>query len=320
MNRVLILCLLSVAATSCKRAGAPSSSVATDAVDANRYRADLEFIAAPRSPGSAHWQATQDRCAEVFTAAGLNLKRESYGSGVNVLGEMDGTNTPDEIVLIGAHYDSVAGCPSADDNASGVAAVLEIARVLGGRSYRRTLILACWDQEEAGLIGSRAFVGGLSSASRFVGHYNLEMIAFASSSPNSQTVPPGFDQIFPMQMTALEANQRRGDFIALVADSASADAASLFAAQAARVGLSHQRLDVPDSLRTSSLLSDLRRSDHASFWNASLPGIMVTDTADLRNPGYHCSPASDTFDTLSLDFAVNVVKATSGAAFDLLGQ
>jgi Zn-dependent M28 family amino/carboxypeptidase len=307
-----------VATMSCN--GTPPSNAAADAVDASRYRADLEFIAAPRTPGSAHWQATQDRCAEALAAAGLTVTRQSYGSGVNVLGELKGTSAPDDIVLIGAHYDSVAGCAGADDNASSVAAVLEIARALSGRSYSRTLMLACWDQEESGFVGSRAFVGGLAATSRFVGNFNLEMVAFASSTPNSQTIPPGFELLFPTQVTAVQANQSRGDFIALVADSGSARAAALFTAQAARVGLPHQRLDIPDSLTTSTLISDLRRSDHASFWDASLPAMMLTDTADFRNPGYHCELANDTVDSLNLDFAVKVVRATAGAAFDLLTE
>jgi Zn-dependent M28 family amino/carboxypeptidase len=307
-----------------KLADAPNSAPSADAasaaaVDAARYRADVEFIAQVRPPGSAHWQATQDRCAQAFTAAGLDVSRQDYGSGVNVLGELRGTSAPDEIVLVGAHYDSLPDCPGADDNASGVAAVLEIARVLGARRPARTLLFACWDEEETGLVGSSAFVATLTAPRRLVGHYNFEMIAFASQSPNTQTIPRGFTQIFPAQVAALEANQRKADFIALVADVASAQAAATFAEQAAAVGLPVQRLDVPENLKMSPLLSDLRRSDHASFWDRNLPGIMVTDTADFRNPNYHCASGTDTLATLNFDFAVKVVRATAAAALILAG-
>lgn len=317
---------------SCKSAETPRPRGAADAVEANRYRADLELIASPRPPGSAHWQATQDRCAGALAAAGLTVTRQSYPGGVNVIGRLDGTSAPDEIVLVGAHYDGVPGCPGADDNASGVAGVLEVARALAGRTYRRTLLVACWDQEETGLRGSRAFAdtfvetfagrpaGTRRPGARLVGHFNFEMIAFASSAPRSQAIAPGFAQLFPAQVAAIEANERRGDFIAVVADAASSRAAALFGAHAARLGLPFQRLDVPDVLRTSPLLGDLRRSDHASFWDRGLPGIMLTDSADFRNANYHCQGGSDTVATLDLGFAVKVVKATAAAVADLLAE
>jgi Zn-dependent M28 family amino/carboxypeptidase len=289
-------------------------------VDTLRYQADLELIARePRPPGSAHWQAVQDRCADALAAAGLSVRRQSYDTGVNVIGQKDGSN-PDQIVLVGAHYDSLAGCPGADDNASGVAAVLEIARAVEAGNHRRTVMFACWDEEERGLLGSKAFVADLGGSSRLVGHFNFEMIAFASSVANSQTIPAGLDQLFPAQAAAVEANQRRGDFIALVADSGSAAAVARLATHAPRFGLPYLRLDIPDALRTSSLISDLRRSDHASFWDRSLPGVMLTDTANFRNQNYHCQGGQDTLSSLDVAFAVKVVKTTAAAVTDLLAE
>src|SRR5690349_16904986 len=102
-----------------------------DAFESARYREDLAFIAKPRAPGTPHWRKVQDHCFDVFDAAGIEPRRHSYGSGVNVLAELRGSSRPDELVVVGAHYDSVPNCPGADDNASGVAAVLEIARAIG---------------------------------------------------------------------------------------------------------------------------------------------------------------------------------------------
>jgi hypothetical protein len=105
-----------------------------------------------------------------------------------------------------------------------------------------------------------------------------------------------------------------------VADSSSALAAQRFAAHAERLSLPHQILQVPDALKKSSLLADLRRSDHSAFWDADMPGIMLTDTADFRNANYHCAAGSDSVATLNFDFAVKVVNATIAAASDLLGR
>jgi Zn-dependent M28 family amino/carboxypeptidase len=314
--------MLLASSAGCKAEDTPNSEVdgtadVIAAVDESRYRADLDFIAAPRPSGSAHWQAVQDRCAAALSAVGLDVELQTYDGGINVLGTLHGASASNEVVLVGAHYDSVNDCPGADDNASGVAGVLEIARVLATHDYARTLVFACWDEEETGLDGSSAFVAGFSPLQKLVAHYNFEMIGFASAEPGSQSVPFGFDQLFPEQVQQLEANENRGDFIAVVADSSSNAAASELVARARGVGLPTLRLDVPDTLKNSDLASDLRRSDHASFWRADLPGIMLTDTANFRNPNYHCESGSDIVVTLNLDFALRVVKATAAAASDM---
>jgi hypothetical protein len=283
-------------------------------VDAGRYESDLRFIAEPRPPGSPHWQAVQDRCFEVFDNAGLETERQEREGVVNVLGRKQGTSLPSELVIVSAHYDSVPGCSGADDNASGVAALLEIARAVGGTTHARTLLLACWDDEETGMNGSRAFVSGLSKETTIAAHYAFEMIAFASSDPETQALPPGFDALFPQQTGAIARNEYRGDFIAVVADSASASAAERFATAAVHWGLPTHTLAVPDKLRSSPLLSDLRRSDHAPFWAAGLPSIMLTDTADFRNPYYHCAAGEDSVNKLDLPFALRVTRAALEAA------
>ena len=99
-----------------------------------------------------------------FASLGYTVEREAYGTGVNVIGVLDGTSAPAEQVVISAHYDSVANCPGADDNGSGVAGVLEAARVLSTSQHKRTLVVACWDEEEKGLIGSSAFVARAAAA------------------------------------------------------------------------------------------------------------------------------------------------------------
>ena len=136
---------------------ASSPEALADCVDPAAYQADLEFIASLRAPGSAHWQAVQDLCADRLTELGYDVELFEYGSGINVLGTLPGSAPDAPHIMIGAHYDHIEDCAGADDNATGVAGSLEAARVLAMGEYTNTLTIACWDEEELGLVGSEAF-------------------------------------------------------------------------------------------------------------------------------------------------------------------
>jgi hypothetical protein len=288
--------------------------------DAARYDADMAFVAAPRSPGIAHWQAVQDRCATVFAAAGFTVERHAYATGVNVIGVLPGLGAGAEQVIVSAHYDSVRDCPGADDNGSGTAAVLEAARVLGRTSYDKTLVVACWDEEERGLIGSRAWVErAVARGEKVAVAFVFEMLGFTSSEPGSQVLPAGFELLFPDQIAAVEANGRRGDFIAVVGDELARAAMARVKAHATTAGLPTVVLELAAGLKTNALIGDLRRSDHAPFWFADYPAMMLTDTANFRNPHYHCLGGEDTVATLDLGFALKSVRAVIGAAADTAG-
>jgi Zn-dependent M28 family amino/carboxypeptidase len=317
---VLLGCLAAIGSPACSKrsqrvpAGAPLTRVSVE-----RYRADLEFIARPRPPGSAHWQAVQDRCANELGAAGLAVRRDEYESGVNVVGELEGATRPDQIVLIGAHYDSTEGCPGADDNASGVAGALEAARVLAGQRYARTLVIACWDEEERGFLGSTAHASALDDQGRRPAVvYDLEMIGYRSDAPGSQSVAPGFEVLFPDAARRVQDNDMRGDFIALVHDPGAREAAAGIARHAAGLSLPVIPLEVPEAAKRSPLLRDLRRSDHAPFWDRGVPAILATDTANFRNPRYHCGGGADEASALDPAFAARMVAALAGSAREQL--
>ena len=289
------------------------------AVERQRYEDDLKFIAAPRPPGSDHWRAVQERCATRFTALGYVVERQDYGTGVNVLGRKLGLQTPREQVVISAHYDSVADCAGADDNASGVAGLLEAARILAPLTPARTLVLACWDDEEAGTKGSAAYVQvAQQRGDEIVVAYVNEMIGFRSREPNTQQLPSGFAWLFPTETAQIADNGARGDFIAVVHDEhpsgASQRAAQAMAVAAPRAGLALIALQVPTMLKVNPMLNDLRRSDHAPFWGANYPALMITDTANFRNARYHCAAGSDAVDSLDQSFAAAVIEATVASA------
>jgi hypothetical protein len=294
--------------------------VIADEVDAARYAADLRMIAAARPPGSAHWQIVQDRCLEVFESAGFAAMRfEVDGAGVSVIGRKSGTNPALPELVLGAHYDHIPNCAGADDNASGTAAVLELARVLGAHEWDRSVTVACWDEEETGLHGSRAWVDAAIADGREISLYlNFDAIAYADSTPGSQTLPPGVEVMFAKQVAAVVDRELRADFIAVLADDGAHEAVGLIHAHALRVALPDLLVEVPASLTNEPLLADLRRSDHANFWRHQIPCVFFSDTANFRADTYHCEGRPDSFETIDLEFATKVVRAAAGAAAELL--
>jgi hypothetical protein len=300
--------------------GAATPLALGQCVDVARYHADLETIAMPREPASAHWQAVQDLCASRLTSLGFTVERHDYGTGVNVVGTRAGTSEPSREIVLGAHYDHIPGCAGADDNATGVAGVLEAARVLVTASYPRTLVVVCWDEEERGLIGSEAHAMRAAARGETIDAvFDLEMIGYTDDAPDTQTIPPGFDLIFRESAGEVEDNDYRADFIAVVGDPGAEPHVAALEHYADRIGLPFVPLVVPEDLLESPLLGDLRRSDHASYWDASIPAMMITDTSNFRYAQYHCVDGEDVTANLDDEFSAQVVSATVGAVAELLG-
>lgn len=291
-----------------------------DELDRAAFEADLRFIAADRPPGSPHWQAVQDRCAEVLENAGFIVTRVAgEGVGTSVVGRKDGRDHELSAVVVGAHYDHIEDCPGADDNASGSAAALALARTLGPHEWSRTLYVACWDEEENGLHGSRHWVDQIVADGRSLALYlNFDAIAYADSRPNTQKLPPGSELLFRKQIGELEAREYRADFIAVLADDRAREPGQRYLAHAARLELPTALLEIPGSLKNDALLSELRRSDHASFWKHDIPALFLSDTANFRTDTYHCTTRPDTVETLDLEFALRVTRAAAGMLAELL--
>ncbi|MDQ3338771.1 MAG: M20/M25/M40 family metallo-hydrolase [Myxococcota bacterium] len=312
MKRALAIAL--VVACGSSSSNRRDAGPVSNAVDSARFLADLTTISAPRPPASPHWQTVQDLCAARFEALGFTVERHQYATGVNVIGTRTGTRLPAERLLVSAHYDSVNACAGADDNATGVAATLEAARVLSLSPHDRTLVVACWDEEERGLIGSRAYATRAKAAGdRVTGHFVFEMIGYRSTAPNSQRTDPNLDAAFPAQTAEIAANEYRGDFILLIHDTGSAALAADFDAQATALALPAIALPVSDALKLAPAASGLRRSDHAPFWEQGYPSIQLTDTANFRNPHYHCAGGEDALADIDVEFATLIIKATVGA-------
>lgn len=255
----------------------------------------------------------QDLCAERFAQYGFEVTRHKYATGVNVIGKRVGTSKPSEQIVVSAHYDHIPGCAGADDNATGVAGLLEAARILGPKSFERTLVVACWDEEEDGLIGSQAYaMEAKSRGDDVVEMFSLEMLGYTKDEPNAQQVPAGFEILFPAEYKQVQDNEFRADFLALVALDTSKSTLDTFAAQGTRVGLPVVRLPLTIAQATNPLLGDLQRSDHAAFWQEGYPGIMVTDTSNFRYQNYHCALGPDDVSQLDFAFMTKVTRAQIG--------
>jgi Zn-dependent M28 family amino/carboxypeptidase len=279
--------------------------------DASRYAADLALIAqAPRTQTDENHQQVQDLCAARFAELGYDVERYDYGGGVDVIGTIPGTVRSDEVVVVSAHYDTVAGSHGADDNASGVAAVLESARLLSAGERERTLVMACWDQEEPALRGSymyavRARENNLKIHVAFV----YDQIGYADHAPNSQDYPKGLEIVYPLEAIKARLNQFRGDFVLLVFDSEAARWARGIADSADRVDLPAMQMEIDIS---GNVPVQVRGSDHQSFWSQGYGAVEITDTAGYRNPYRHTD--KDTIGTLDNDFSIKVISATAASA------
>ena len=292
-----------------------ATPTATPEADRNRYIADLEFIAqGPRTSIDPNHKAVQDLCAERLTRLGYEVERYDFGGGVDVIGTRRGTTRPDEIVIVSAHYDTIPNSNGADDNASGVAAVLETARLLANEKHSRTLLVACWDQEEPALYGSYVYANREQKKNTDIKvAYVYDEIGTSDDSPNSQRFPSGFDIVYPAEAQKLRTNQYRANFVLLVFDQQARTSALAITDQAEKEGLPSIQLEVN---RDGKIPTDLNGSDHASFWREGYPAIEINDTAGYRNPYKHTQ--LDTIDTLNHDFAIKIISAVVASVRNVL--
>jgi hypothetical protein len=197
-------------------------------------------------------------------------------------------------ILISAHYDAIPGSPGADDDGTGIAVLLEMAREFAAKPLKYPVRLVAFDLEEMGLLGSENYAEKLHREKQELRlMICLEMLGYCDKSPNSQTYPTGLQYFYP----------NTGDFIGLIGNfSALYDMMSI-GNSIRKKGTPCEWLSVPNR---GLLAPDTRRGDHAPFWDRGYPAIMVTDTADMRNPNYHKN--SDTVETLDLDFLTGVCQ------------
>ncbi|GJL70273.1 MAG: hypothetical protein NPIRA06_29080 [Nitrospirales bacterium] len=248
-----------------------------------------------------------------FKAAGYDVRRQVFDvSGKiceNIEVEVRGTDRPEDILVIGAHYDSVQGSPGANDNGTGVAAVLALAMEFAQSPVSRTLRFVAFANEEPPFfqtpsMGSRVCAQrSRQQNERIVLMLSLETIGYYTEAPNSQRYPPPLGLLYPS----------KGNFIGFVSNFANRD----WVQQA--VGSFRQHIQFPsEGAALPEWLPGVGWSDHRAFWQEGFPALMVTDTALFRDPNYHTS--NDTPDHIHFDHFARVVTGLQHVIRDLANQ
>jgi Peptidase family M28/Secretion system C-terminal sorting domain len=300
----------------------PSVTSILQEVNCDRMMADLAFLAKkPRQRNTnniAHLDASRDTILKILqSAVDVNANYETFNfgnaKGKNIIATKLGTVQENKSYIIDGHYDTVSNAPGADDNGSGTVGMLEAARILGKYNFKKSLKFIAFDMEEDGLVGSKNFAKNLTS-NEIDGVFNFEMIGFYNEKPNAQTLPTGFNILFPEAYAMVAQDSFRGNFITNVGNTASNDLMMAFNTAATKYvpALKVIPTTVPG---TGTIAPDLRRSDHASFWDKNIKALMLTDGANFRNKNYHS--ASDTLGSINKNFLCNVVKTTIAAVVQL---
>jgi hypothetical protein len=291
-----------------ERAMQPSADLAA------RLRRHVETLArAPRTPGTPQHRAARDYIRAGLERAGFAVREarpveDDSLPCVNLLTAPLPARPELPLFVVGAHYDTGTETPGADDNASAVAALLELAAWirphLDAASACR-LQLAAYDLEEYGMIGSIIHSGALKSAGERVrGMISLEMLGYTDHRDGSQRLPEPVRHLYP----------NVGNFIGVCGTDDSLDLIRAVAEGLKSVpGLPVECLAVPER---GMMLMDVRLSDHSSFWDAGYPALMITDTSFYRNPHYH--QPTDTPDTLDYPFLARVTTGVCAAVGRLL--
>ena len=257
--------------------------------------------------------AAADLVERELAAAGYSVERQTYNvasAGVpadNLIVEITGNTRPKEIVVIGAHYDSVFGTVGADDNASGVAALLALARHFAKSQPARTLRFVAFANEEPPHFQSHD-MGSWQYAKRcrdrgekIAAMVSLETIGYFDDARGSQQYPPPLAAMYP----------DTGNFIALASNVGSRALLS----RCVKAFKASTKLPA-ESAAMPEIIPGIGWSDQWSFWQFGWPAIMVTDTAPFRNPHYHRS--SDRPQTLDYARLAHVVEGMIGVVDDLV--
>jgi Zn-dependent M28 family amino/carboxypeptidase len=265
----------------------------------------------PRTPSTPDSLVRAANYITLFEDAGLSVKEQNYEyydqRVANLLAAPPAAAWLSTYYVVGAHYDTVPSTPGADDNASAVAVLLELARRLRQDRLKAPVLLAAFTLEDppaylTGHQGSRIFVRNCQrNRDRVLGAIILEMVGYTAPRQRYPFLPrwPGYP--------------RQGNSIGIIGNWR-----SLRLGHAVLRGFRRNKHLPARSLFLpfdGRILPETRFSDHASFWDAGLPALMVSDTAFFRNPNYHLP--SDTIDTLDFTFMAELVKSLELALREL---
>jgi hypothetical protein len=243
--------------------------------------------------------------SEGWEASGSYLKPVTV-KALNLFAEIPGSELADEVIEVNAHYDTVSGSPGASDNSSGVAIVLEMARVLAGGAPSRTIRFCFFAAEESGLDGSRAHVERIlqPDTPEVVALINLDSVGFYSEEPDSQKAPVRIPLVTWLPST--------GNFIAVIGTFSTGWLGNIFEASADAYV---PQLKYYSANRIGGFFKDALRSDHAPYWDAGIPALFLTNTANFRSKTYH--RPEDTSEKMNFLFVSRVAQAATATVLEL---
>jgi Zn-dependent M28 family amino/carboxypeptidase len=255
--------------------------------------------------------ASADYIEQTLEKSGYPVTSQEYtvqGTRVrNLMATLGGLSRAEEIVLIGAHYDTVRGSPGANDNASGIAALLEIARLLATRPLARSVRFVAFVNEEAPFfytwdMGSHRYAReARERGDNISAMLSLETLGYYSDAPGSQRYPnPLYAWLYP----------DTGNFIGFVGNLAS----RRLVRQCLGAFRRHSRFP-SEGVAAPGNMTGIHWSDHWSFWQEGYRAVMVTDTALFRYPHYHAG--TDLPDKLDYERLARVVAGLAGVTEDL---
>lgn len=283
----------------------------------DRLLSDLTVLAeqiGERNVSARYWRLVESAefIERSLEDAGYRARRQEFavdGKNVwNVDAELTGNGNAEEIIVVGAHYDTVPGSPGANDNGSAVVANLALARALADVSLRRTVRFAFFVNEEwpyymTGAMGSLRYAQACqANADNVVGMISLETIGCYLNTPDSQRYPVRLlKYLYPTT----------GNFLAVVGNVRSRRWVHQVVRGLRRAPFPTQGMAAPRWLK------DIFRSDHAAFWHCGFPALMITDTANFRYRHYHTP--EDTVDKINFDALARVVTALEKCLAELAG-
>ena len=278
-----------------------------DADHATAKRLEAHVTELCRNPAGRNFiekkalDAARKYIAWQFESSGYQVKFHEYqlnGDTVaNIEVELTGTLNPKQIIIVGAHYDTVPGAPGANDNGSGVAAILELADRFKDKSFRHTVRFLAFVNEEppnfmTGNMGSYVYAKkAAKDKENIIAMFSLETIGYFSDETGSQQYPPFFNLFYP----------KKGNFIAFVSNLSSRGLVT----KSIRSFRAHSTFP-SEGIAAPAFIPGISWSDHWSFWKHGYPAIMITDTAPYRYPAYHTS--EDTPEKLDYEKMVYVIK------------
>jgi hypothetical protein len=300
----------------------PDISQIVGQINMDNIKKDISFLSKKRfyAEDSAQLHLVKQKIEGDFRDNNLLIDNQEFlhagHKATNLSGKLQGLHN-NNFFVVGAHWDAVKDSPGSDDNASGVAGMLEVMRVLSKYEFNNSVYFVGFDMEEQGLLGSKQFVSRLrdNNTDQAGLAINLDMIGYHSNEPKSQVFPGALKEVFPDAYKLVSGDDFRGDFILNLMNEASHTTGRRFDSIAAIYvpDLQVVSLTVPDNGKFAP--DAFRSSDHASFWDADMQAISLGDTGDMRNFNYHSS--GDVIESIDFDFIKRVVKATAATIASL---